>query len=250
MTTPADIARRHAAKQEQIERGIVYRSGSVEDTSIAAVLDVNTRQNLEALKHNLLDEAKITFGDEFDDAEVRETYAALEDMIDHLDIEGETGSTAHAVLFGETGNSTRTDELEPEAQDPDAPDYLPSRLADKYIVRAMYGPDTEVAAMVAGPVPYVHGNAIFVSRDPRCGAALNMVIGAAPGTVTRTEFCERTGAARVIHRGTPESVQERVTKLLSMDPTEFVAEVESRKQRALQRRLARRAETPIDQLVS
>lgn len=245
MKSPADLAKFYANRAQEPE-GLVYRSGRV-DTTIGDTIDTTTRQDLEALRQQLLEEAERTFGDEFNAQEVRETYDALAGMLDQVAIEGSGGSTAHAVKFSAHGDGIRDVPTIPGGMPDDGP---VSRLADKYIVRVIYGGDREITGMLAGPVPYEHGNAIFVSRDPRCRDSVGLTIGAQPGTVTRTEFCEQTGAARVYHRGTPEEVQARVVKLLSMEPDEFVAEVESRKQRALTRRLARRAAASADSLVA
>lgn len=247
MKSPADLANFYANRTPKPE-GLVYSSGKV-DASIGGTIDTKTRQDLEALKRQLLDEAAGVFGAEYNEGEVRETYDALEGMLDLVAIEGSSGSSAHAMKFSARGEGEGEGELRESKED--GPDDEPvSRLADKYIVRVIYGGDGDVTGMLAGPVPYAHGNAIFVSRDPRCRDTVNLAIGAAPGTVTRTEFCEQTGAARVYHRGTPEAVQGRVVKLLSMEPEAFVAEVEARKQRALKRRLGQRATTPANSIAA
>jgi len=247
MKSPADLARFYENRTPKPE-GLIYSSGKV-DASIGSTIDTKTRQDLEALKRQLLNEAMGVFGIEYNEGEVRETYDALEGMLDLVAIEGSSGSSAHAMMFsahgdGEGEGGSRGIKGDGSDDEPE------SRLADKYIVRVIYGGDGDVTGMLAGPVPYAHGNAIFVSRDLRCRDTVNLAIGATPGTVTRTEFCEQTGAARVYHRGTPEEVQGRVVKLLSMEPEAFVAEVEARKERAVKRRLAQRAAAPADSLIA
>lgn len=89
-----------------------------------------------------------------------------------------------------------------------------------YLTKIFFDHGGEVAGMISAPVPYVHGNAIFVARsDAFSLVGLDADMLQNP-ELTKRMLQELTGAVKVVHQGDPDRVQTRVKAALVDMPVE------------------------------
>ena len=125
-----------------------------------------------------------------------------------------TGSRVYITEFDE--DATETDDRKEETES------LSSGQSFKgaYLTKVFLDTDESPTGMIAAPVPYVPGNAIFVARaDAHSLDGLSADLLRDP-ELTKKLLQDLTGAVKITHQGDPEKVQKRVKAALTEMPAE------------------------------